>query len=169
MVFAKRNGGKFAVIMHLISEMCVIHVSSYDSATALKETTATSGGTERRSYPRDSNPKRNNRSFGAGQSALKLENPMKLQKIPTAPQPRRENSRPSGNGQRASDNGPRVVASAGADGTNVMKGAGRGASKSDDNVDEFSQSKPRKPFDGSRFDHLKRSKMYLRLLVTANG
>lgn len=79
---------------------------------------------------------------------------MKVQKIPSAPQPRRENTRSSGNGSRGPDSGPRVAASAGPDGANGVKGAGRGTSKSDEQGDEFVRKKPRKPFDDGRCDHL---------------
>lgn len=126
-------------------------------ATVLQETTATSGETERKYTPRNNNARRNNNNRsnyvngGAGQSALKLENPMKVQKIPSAPQPRRENNRSSygGNGPRSSENGPRQMGSGGGtDNANGAKGPGRGPSKSNDSGDDYGAKKPRKTFDG---------------------
>ena len=83
---------------------------------------------------------------------------MKVQKIPSAPQPRRENNRSSGgNGPRNSESGPRLVASVGGTDTNAngAKGPGRGPSKSDENSgDDYVSRKPRRTFDGGRCYHL---------------
>ena len=78
---------------------------------------------------------------------------MKVQKIPSAPQPRRENNRSSGgNGSRMSDGGPRQVGSAGGNDSSASgaKGPGRGPSKSGESGDDSVSKKPRRTFDGGR-------------------
>ena len=163
MEFVKPHGGKHTRNVPIFGSNeltnSLSHTALHRSATVLKETTATSGETERKYTPRNNNGRRNNNrsnNVGGGQSSLKLENPMKVQKIPSAPQPRRENNRSSGgNGSRTSDNGPRPVASGGGNDANGAKGPGRGPSKSDENGnDDYVAKKPRKTFDGGRCYHL---------------
>lgn len=117
-------------------------ISLFRSATVLKDNTATSGDTERRSTNASSGGRRNGNGGGrGGQAALKLENPMKLQRIPVVQQPRRNNN---GGGRRDNDRnqnndrGPRQVASASTDGS---RSSGDGGS-------DYKTERPKKTFAG---------------------
>jgi len=128
------------------------------------DSTATSGGTDQRSFPRNrnnnsnsnsnnnnnNNGRRNNRNGGGGgQAALKLENPMRVQKIPSTPEPRRDNNSDRSGNSRSPDRSPRSAATSGTADRN-SNDAPRGNSKfGGENV-----KKPRKSFGDGRCYHL---------------
>mmetsp|Transcript_15157 Transcript_15157/g.43792 ORF Transcript_15157/g.43792 Transcript_15157/m.43792 type:complete len:824 (+) Transcript_15157:134-2605(+) len=88
--------------------------------TALRETAARSGDTQKRSYQRNNNNnnnRRNNRTGGGrgGQPALKLENPMRVQRIAADPPPPRRERQQSNNDRGPSSGGSGPVATASTD------------------------------------------------------
>lgn len=146
------------------------------SATILKESTATSGQTERkRPYPRNDSDKSNGRrnyrpgggggGAGGGQAALKLENPMRVQRVAQAPRPpqdRRSNSGPSDNNssrgpQDRNSRGPSPDRNSRPAASNSGGGAdGGSSSKSDIDYSKSDyKNKPKKNFDDGRCENLK--------------
>lgn len=129
------------------------------------ETAATSGETEKkRSYPRNdnNNGRRNFRGGGGGggggggQAALKLENPMRVQRVVQAPPPRRPREDNGSRGQGGQDRNSRPERN-----SRPVASTGPGNSGGSDNgpgskseSSDYIVSKPKKTFGDGRCQNL---------------